>query len=139
MENTMKDETFTLIEHCAEWGIQRTIVRDFQISKPHPFEEYPVAVSIRYVRPFKRKGSIIVVASDNVRYVTIEQQGGGLFYDSRRDVPFDMAAWREAYTKNRAKWLERQAEIDRLNAAHGGRSEQICDFSFDASLFGDYR
>jgi hypothetical protein len=68
------------------------------------------------------------VIPDNLRYLTIERNGM-MLYDSREDVPCDMVKWEPTYQKNKAQWLERQAEIDRENAANPGwHTEQMGNF-----------
>jgi hypothetical protein len=130
-----KKSSATIVTHCAVFGTNRKDVREFHVRPPQPYAQYPVSVSISFVEPGKRTTYSYRVVPDNLAYRTIEQNGV-VVYDSRNDVPCDMAKWRETYAKHRAEWLERQAEIDRENAESaskgwGWRTQQMGDFRFD--------
>jgi hypothetical protein len=125
----MEGEKATIIQHCAVFGTVKTEVRKFWVNDAKPYAQHPVSVIITFVEPRRRSSSYIRVVPDSHRFTTIEASGKVL-YDSRNDVPCDMAKWAETYRKNRTEWLARQAEIDEENAKApaGVRTEQMGDF-----------
>lgn len=77
-------------------------VRRVRVGKPQPYAQYPVSVGVYFVEPGKRNEAGYTVTPDNLRYFTIENESGGVFYDTRQDVPVDMtafAATRERFVK----------------------------------------
>ena len=126
-------EKATIVQHCAVFGTLKTEVRKLTIGTPRPYAQHRVSITISFVKPRERKWSSYTMTPDDLRYLTIEQDGKVL-YDSRTDVPVDMEAWRARYAEERARWLARQAEIDRENErdkARGIRTQQMGDFRFD--------
>jgi len=124
-----------IVTHSCVFGTSRTEVRKFDIGKPRSYAQYRVSVDISFVEPGKRRGKHQTVVPDNIKFITVEQNGA-VVYDSRTDVPCDMVEWRKRYAKERAEWLEHQAEIDRENAERARRgelvhTEQMGDFRFD--------
>jgi hypothetical protein len=118
-----------IIQHCATFGNIKTPVRKFEVADPKPYAQYAQAIQISFVEP--RRWAYITIRSDNYRYATIETEDGKVLYDSRVDVPCDMAKWNPLYQQNKARWLKRQEEIDRENAMNkdkGVHTEQMGDF-----------
>jgi hypothetical protein len=120
----------TIIQHCAVFGTVKTQVRMWSVGEPKPYAQYPVAVYVGFCKP--RLQQMVVHHRDAGRFLTVES-GGEVLYDSRADVPIDMEAWKARYRKERAEWLERQAEIDAHKAKTLGvsHSQQMGDFSVD--------
>jgi len=83
-----------LVRHCAVFGERRYPVRNFKIGKTKPYAEYPVSVTILYVEAEKRRWMAATAIPDNLTYFTIEA-GGAVVYDSRKDVPCDMAEFEQ--------------------------------------------
>ena len=81
-----------VVVHCALDGRLETPVRGFHVDAVAPYAQYPCAVRVSFQRPRERRWSSVIVKPDNMRYLTIEV-GGQIVYDSRPDVPCDMAAW----------------------------------------------
>jgi hypothetical protein len=82
----------TIVQHCAVFGRLATQVRTWTVGEPRPYEQYPTAVSVVFMDPRKRRRSGFTITPDNRRFLTVEANGVTL-YDSRSDVPCDMAAW----------------------------------------------
>jgi hypothetical protein len=82
----------TIVQHCAVSGRLETQVRTWAVGEPRPYAQYPIAVSIVFMEPRKRRRSGFTITPDNRRFLTVEANGVTL-YDSRSDVPCDMAAW----------------------------------------------
>jgi hypothetical protein len=116
-----KGEKATIIQHCAVFGTLKTSVRKFEVLDPEPYAQYATSIHVSFVKPRERSWHYYQMVPDNLRYITIETDAGEVLYDSRTDVPCDMAKWEPKYQKNKAEWLERQAEIDRENATSPGR------------------
>ena len=68
-------------------------VRRVRVGQPKPYAQYSVSVSIYFVKPGKRNESGYTVTPDNLTYYTIENDSGEVLYDTRQDVPVDMAAF----------------------------------------------
>ena len=83
-----------IVQHCAVDGRMETPVRSFRVGEVPPCAKYPASVRISFVAPRKRGGASFSMEPDNIRYLTIETEGRVL-YDSRADVPCDMAKWEE--------------------------------------------
>jgi hypothetical protein len=83
-----------LVRHCAVFGKRRQPVRDFKIGKTKPYAQYPVSVTILYVEPRKRRWMAATATPDNLTYFTIEDRGT-VVYDSRKDVPCNMAEFEQ--------------------------------------------
>lgn len=132
MTSDLKDkregEKATIIQHCAVFGNLKTRVRKFNVSSPKPYAQYPVSVSVGFVKPRERNSYYFTIVPDDLRYLTIESEDGAVLYDSRIDVPCDMTKWQPVYEKNKAEWLERQVVIDRENATEGVHARQMGDF-----------
>lgn len=82
-----------IIQHCAVFGRLETRVRWFSVSLG-PYAQYATAASVSFKEPRKKRGANCTVLPENVRYLTIEAEGCVL-YDSRWNVPCDMAKWEE--------------------------------------------
>jgi hypothetical protein len=129
MKMKCQGENATIIQHCAAFGNLKTRVRKFTVHDPKPHAQHATSVTVSFVKPRERRSYFFTMVPENYRYLTIERDGGEVLYDSRDDVPCDMAKWEPIYQKNKAEWLERQAEIDRENAAHPGwTTTQMGDF-----------
>jgi len=83
-----------IVQHSAVFGHLETPVRSFHVGEAQPYAQYPISVSVSFVEPRKRKGAGYTVKPDDSGYLTIEAEGRVL-YDSRVDVPCDMAKWEE--------------------------------------------
>jgi len=91
----------TIIIHNAIYGRQEQAVSWFKVSDVRPEFGQP-EVDIVFCRRGKLGRSHSTVRSaGNHRYLTIEA-GGRVLYDSRTDVPCDMAVW-EAVRARQAK------------------------------------
>jgi hypothetical protein len=129
MKMKCEGENATIIQHCAVFGNLKTYARKFTVHDPKPRAQYATSVSVSFVEPRKRNSKGFTMVPDNLRYLTIERDGGEVLYDSRDDVPCDMAKFEPIYQKHKAEWLERQVEIDRRNAADPNCiSRQMGDF-----------
>ena len=85
----------TIVQHCAVFGRTATVVREWKVDAVWPDAQHPASVSVSFVEPRKRRRHSYTMKADNLRYLTIEA-AGRVVYDSRRDVPCDMAAWEAA-------------------------------------------
>jgi len=83
-----------IVQHCAVFGRLETRVRGYEVSAPRPYAQFPVSVSVVFLEPRQRRSSLVVIKPENIRYLTIEADGQTV-YDSRTDVPCDMAQWAE--------------------------------------------
>lgn len=92
----------TLVEYASVWGGERleSHVRMVDV-KIDAFAQYPIAAYIEFKKPRERRSHTFVVVPNNIRYVTIEQNGQ-VVYDTRQDVPCDMQAWESAVARQRA-------------------------------------
>jgi hypothetical protein len=91
----MMDFTYvsaTIIQHCSVFGRLETPVRAYAIETPRPYAQYATSVSVAFMEPRKRRMAFYTMVPDNLRYLLIEVQGQ-VVYDSRTDVPCDMATW----------------------------------------------
>jgi hypothetical protein len=95
-----------LVRHCAVFGERRHPVRDFKIGETKPYAQYPVSVTILYVEPRKRRWMAATATPDNLTYFTIEDRGT-VVYDSRKEVPCDMAEFEQTrldMERYRSRW-----------------------------------
>ena len=69
-----------------------------------PYAQHEVSVNISFVEPRERNWKYVTVTPGSERYHTIELNGLVL-YDSRKDVPCDMAKWE----KSREEFKDRPA------------------------------
>ena len=83
-----------IFHHCTLSGVSRTDAREVRIDPPDREAQYDDVVTIRYTEPRKRRGRYFSVDPTNIVFVTVEV-GGRLVYDSRTEVPLDMAFWNE--------------------------------------------
>jgi hypothetical protein len=84
-----------IVHHSAVAGRSETTVREFHVSEVRPYAQYSCSVSVRFLKPRARKQKYAFnIVPDNIIYFTIEVNGHEV-YDSRRDVPCDMAKWEE--------------------------------------------
>jgi hypothetical protein len=88
-------EKATVVSHCAVSGIVRHAVRKWSVGDVQPYAQYPCSVAVKFTKPRKRRGWIKMILPDDIQYVTIETLTGAVLYDSRTDVPCDMAKWGE--------------------------------------------
>lgn len=88
-----KSQTVVVV-HCAVFGRFERRVKSFEVGSPQPLGEYPVGVLVSFVEPRQRRAEGLTIVADNTRFVTVEDRGRVL-YDSRSDVPCDMAAWEQ--------------------------------------------
>jgi hypothetical protein len=103
-------DAIVLIIHSAVFGDLKTVVREFKVSDVRPYAQHEVSVNISFLERRERKWKYVTVTPGSERYHTIELNGL-VFYDSRKDVPCDMAEWEKtrkrfedhpAMTANRA-------------------------------------
>jgi hypothetical protein len=99
-------ENATIIRHDAVFGRREKIVRKFKVGEVVSYAQYKQAVSVQWVEPRKRNCWRFVVVPDNLVFCTIEHDGRVL-YDSRNDVPCDMAKWSEVSHE----WRHRRQEV----------------------------
>jgi hypothetical protein len=90
-----------LVQHCAVSGRLETRVRAYEVI-PAP----PQSVRVVVIEPRKRRRGAYTITADNLRYLTIEV-ADQVVYDSRGDVPCDMAAW----ATSQARLAERLARV----------------------------
>jgi hypothetical protein len=96
----LQGDKATIIQHSSAFGILRTEVRKFEVYEPRPYAQHPVSVSVSFAKPRERKIYGYRMVEDGERYLTIERDGQVL-YDSRTDVPIDMAKWTAVYEENK--------------------------------------
>jgi hypothetical protein len=84
-----------IVQHCCVYGDLPTPVRQFTVHPPKPYAQHPTEVLVSFIEPRRRNGAYYHVAPDNVRYLTIEQDGV-IIYDSRSEVPCDMEQWKQS-------------------------------------------
>ncbi len=98
-----------IVQHCAVSGRLETPVRTWRVSdvrhqetpwRPAQPDEYSLHVTFQ--EPRQRRRYIYSIKSDNLRYLTIEV-GAQTVYDSRAEVPCDMAAWEGVNTEWRTR------------------------------------
>jgi hypothetical protein len=97
-------DAIVLIIHSAVFGDLKTVVREFKVSEVRPYAQHEVSVNISFVEPRQRNWKYVTVTPGSERYHTIELNGLVL-YDSRKDVPCDMAKWE----KSREEFKDRPA------------------------------
>ena len=95
-----EDGKAIIMSHNAVFGIRSWPVRKWKIFPPRPLAQYPVAIRVEFVEPRKRRRMCTDVDPDNLRYLTIELDDGAVLYDSRAEVPCDMAKWGETCRKH---------------------------------------
>jgi hypothetical protein len=104
----MTGEHAIIIRHSSVCGIRRTEVRKFEVSEIAAYAQYNASVVVRYILPGKRKWDGVRVLPDNTSYYTITTLGGVEYgrtlYDSRQDVPCDMAAWQATQDEMRQRF-----------------------------------
>ena len=83
-------------------------VRMWRIGPVEPYAQYPVSIVITY-RQLRQRALARRISSGSMTFVTIEHEGQ-ILYDSRADVPVDMAAWRAERDKNKTRWLVDKAK-----------------------------
>ena len=81
-----------IVQHCAVFGRLETPVRSFRVGEACPYAQHPCSITVSFQRPRGRRWSAFRIVPDDIRYLTIEI-GGREVYDSREDVPCDMAKW----------------------------------------------
>lgn len=93
----MREHTGTvdIVRHNAVMGRTEQAARWFRVSDPRPFAQFDASVCISYLAAGSRRQATLWVYSGNLEYLTVEADGRVL-YDSRADVPCDMAKWEEA-------------------------------------------
>jgi hypothetical protein len=83
----------TIISHSAVFGRKENPVRWFRVGPIKPYAQFDASVDIDHLEPRKRKQRYTLRAKpDNMTFYTIEVNGETV-YDSRDDVPVDMAEW----------------------------------------------
>jgi hypothetical protein len=95
----LEGEKALIVQHCAVAGRIETKARKFKVYEPRPYAQWQVAVRVWFVEPRMRNGRYFEVTPDDIRYMIIERDGRVL-YDSRDEVPCDMAKWHECNTDN---------------------------------------
>jgi hypothetical protein len=84
-------------------------ILSWEVSPPKPYDEFPVAVIIRIVKPDKYRDVVChLIAQDNLCYATIEHDGQVL-YDSRTEVPCHMDAFYRTRTLGDAERQRQKA------------------------------
>lgn len=81
-----------VVRYSAVSGVYEDKVRKFRVSEVRPYAQYERAVHLSYVYPRDRTSTAFMVCPDNVAFYLI-RVGDQVVYDSRRDVPCDMAKW----------------------------------------------
>jgi len=110
-------ENAVIVQHCAVDGRLETPVRSFRVGEAEPYAQRPATVSVVFVPRRKRNKAVVTMRPDDLRYLTIESESeieGRVLYDSRVDVPCDMAKWAET---NRQFENRRGMTIRRVGAA----------------------
>jgi hypothetical protein len=92
-----------IVQHCAVFGPLEQHVRAYAIDTPTPYAQYAVSIRLRFIEPRKRRVLAYILTPNNLRYATIAVQGQ-IIYDTRRDVPCDMAVW----TAAQQEWQDRR-------------------------------
>jgi hypothetical protein len=108
----------TFVQRCAVLGNLKTIVRQYKVSEPQPYAQYSTSVRVSFVKPRKRRWRYFTTIPDNIRYVLIMGASDELLYDSRTDVPCDMAKWWETRQEFKVQSEALQAEGERCRAEH---------------------
>jgi hypothetical protein len=80
-------------------------VRKFEINRPGPRAQHPVSVRINYVLPGKRNWESCVATPDDYRYYKIKI-GNDVVYDSRTEVPIDMAKFNATRQRFIKQWRD---------------------------------
>jgi hypothetical protein len=93
-----------VIQHCAVLGQLETAVRQWKVHAPQPYGQETTSVMVSCVCPRTHRELCFVMVPDNVRYLTIMTPSGQVVYDSRVDVPCDMAQWEDTAACFRAEW-----------------------------------
>jgi hypothetical protein len=79
-----------LTRHCSAFGTWRRRVQEYRVDYPdQAAAQHPVSVTIGFLEPRKRQLNYVTI-TPGTRYCTIEE-AGRLVYDTRTDVPCDMA------------------------------------------------
>jgi hypothetical protein len=84
---------FVVVQHCAVFGRLETPVRWFHVSDPEPHAQHDRSVRVSFIEPRKRLRAFYRMTPGDLRYLTINDEGGVVLYDSRTDVPTDMEKW----------------------------------------------
>jgi hypothetical protein len=85
--------------HCAVFGRLEDVVRKVQVADPKPDAQYSVSVTIGSVPKGRRRWFFVTMTPDDIRYCTVEDESGRVLYDSRQDVPCDMAKWEDTWRR----------------------------------------
>jgi hypothetical protein len=97
----MQGDKAMIVKHCAVFGTKKYPARKFSVSEVRPHAQYPVSVTVYYTPPRVRRSDAFTVCNDDLTWLSIER-GDVVLYDSRADVPCDMAKWWAV----RAKWAQ---------------------------------
>jgi hypothetical protein len=100
-------ENAIIYRHSAVFGIQHDPVRKFEIGSVEPYAQYEKSVSIKGVSSGRRRWRYFRVTGDNLSYYIIKNAAGRELYDSRADVPCDMAKWQEAADEMKQRYAGR--------------------------------
>src|SRR5262245_39323602 len=87
-----------IVQHCSVFGTIRTPVRQFKVEDVRPYAQHKLSVTVAFLEPRKRTWCLFTMVPDGTRYLTIEV-GGSVVYDSRAEVPCDMAKWEETWAR----------------------------------------
>jgi hypothetical protein len=87
----------------TNFGLSRTQVTQYRVGPVEPYAQYKHSITLDYhlpKAPRKRKVDVhwVRVYDDDLRYVTVHA-GDKVLYDSRTDVPCDMAKWRATWER----------------------------------------
>ena len=63
------------------------------VKRPAHWAQHVAVVDVAYTRPGKRKPNFVTLVPNNIEYCTIETADGSVLYDSRTEVPCDMATF----------------------------------------------
>lgn len=111
------DRPATLVQYSSVFPDVRLDdhVRSIEV-KTQPHAQYPIAALIEFKKPRARRTRAIWINPDNATFAQIEQDGT-VVYDTRQDVPCDMAEW-TATAERRRKVIAAQTArtVDSLNA-----------------------
>jgi hypothetical protein len=96
-----RDGSALLVHHSAVVGWSEIPVCWFKVERVAGYAPQERAVAVSYRELGRRPTRRTHVVADNVRYLTVEV-AGQVVYDSRWDVPCDMAGWAAAAARRAA-------------------------------------
>ncbi len=94
-----------IIQHCAVFGERQRPVQWWMVGEVKPYAQYDCSVVVNFIETGTRRKGYFTITPDNTKYVTVRVDGR-VVYDSRTDVPCDMAKWEasaDRYLSGRVK------------------------------------